>query len=265
MLQHSDKPIESDSKGRVLRMRMGINPNSSGYGILWGGMVFLPPAVIGTVVTAIVGARLSRALKAYRENVARDDHKRSWIQLVLWGLAWIGFFVPWLVLCVAVDAQDIFFYLLSGLSALITISLVYLMGRCRELVLLRKVAVLSVIVTLLVDGLLGGVLLVFDVFSLSFLVPFLFLLALSALALALATMTVNLGVGRPIAGVVAGIVYTVVGLVLLILLPVPPVTDGMNSVGLFFYLWSWGVPPLVTILGLIAVKGKLGEDTKSPL
>ena len=48
------------------KMRLGINPNSSGHGILWGAMFFLPVSFVGVLVSAILSEHLNKALSDYK-------------------------------------------------------------------------------------------------------------------------------------------------------------------------------------------------------
>ena len=58
--------------GRILSMRLGINPNSSGHGILWGALFFLPTGLLALLLSAWVQSRLDRALEEYRHG---QDHE----------------------------------------------------------------------------------------------------------------------------------------------------------------------------------------------
>ena len=50
------------------KSRLGINPNSSGHGILWGAMFFLPLSFISLFVSVLVSERLNKALRDYKEG-----------------------------------------------------------------------------------------------------------------------------------------------------------------------------------------------------
>lgn len=49
--------------GKILRMRLGINPNSSGHGLLYGGLFFLPLATAGAVLASMVWSELDRMMR----------------------------------------------------------------------------------------------------------------------------------------------------------------------------------------------------------
>ncbi|MEW6242945.1 MAG: hypothetical protein AB1497_01480 [Bacillota bacterium] len=66
--EHEDASI---GRGRVLRARLGINPNSSGHGILWGAMFFLPLSVAGALLAGAIETWLNRALKEERGGMKR--------------------------------------------------------------------------------------------------------------------------------------------------------------------------------------------------
>ena len=131
------------SKGRVLRLRMGINPNSSGYGIVWGAYFFLPPAVVSTLVTVIMEARLSKALKDYIEDKSTAIRKRDLIVPLLWGLAWVGFFTSWLDLVMGELSES---YLLLAISILATVFITYLVWSCKDHQLMKKATINSAVV-----------------------------------------------------------------------------------------------------------------------
>ncbi|MEW6523591.1 MAG: hypothetical protein AB1445_08505 [Bacillota bacterium] len=61
------------ARGRVIKMRLGINPNSSGHGILWGAMFFLPMSALGAILASTIERRLARSLRQHKEN---DGHGR---------------------------------------------------------------------------------------------------------------------------------------------------------------------------------------------
>lgn len=56
----------SGKGGSFFSVRLGINPNSSGHGILWGAMFFLPMSVVGTLLALLLDGELSQALERFR-------------------------------------------------------------------------------------------------------------------------------------------------------------------------------------------------------
>jgi len=246
---------------------MGINPNSSGYGIVWGAYFFLPPVVVSTLVTVIMEARLSKALKDYIDDKVTAMHKRDLIVPMLWGLAWVGFFTSWLDLVMDELSES---YLLPAISILATIFITYLAWQCKEHRLMKKATITSAGITLVFGIVLSIILaLTADAYlglpSWIFLITYPFLLPL---ALAYTTVATKLGLG--ISRIILILGYAVLGLVLLLVF-LPYVTvllsksTDYNAVGLLFFLWGWGIPPLLTILSLTRLKNKSGENTESPV
>jgi hypothetical protein len=52
----------------LLRFRVGTNPNSSGHGVLWGALFFLPLSLLGVLAAGLVSSELDEALKRFRER-----------------------------------------------------------------------------------------------------------------------------------------------------------------------------------------------------
>ncbi len=55
-----------EQHGCIMVARLGANPNSSGYGILWGALFFLPVATAGAVLASILEKSLDKALAEYK-------------------------------------------------------------------------------------------------------------------------------------------------------------------------------------------------------
>jgi len=246
---------------------MGINPNSSGYGILWGTYFFLPSVVVSTLVTVIMETKLRKALEDYREDKVTVIRKGSLIVPLLWGLAWAGFFTSWLDLVMDELSES---YLLPAISILATIFITYLAWRCKEHRLIKKATITSAGVAL-VFGIVLSIILALTADVYLGLPPWIFLITypfLLPLALAYTTMAAKLGLGISRIKLILG--YAVLGLVLLVVF-LPDVTvilsesSDYNPVGLLFFLWGWGVPPLLTILSLLSLKSKSSENTESPV
>ena len=254
-------------KGRVLRIRMGINPNSSGYGVLWGGYFFLPPVVVSTLVTVIMETRLRKALEDYCKDRIPVRLKGDLIVPLLWCLAWAGFFISWLDLVMEELPES---YFLPAISILATIFITYLAWQHKDHRLIRKVTITSAGVTM-VFGIVVGIMLALAADAYLGLPPWIFLITypfLLPLALVYTTQAAKFGFGISRIMLILG--YAVLGLVLLIVF-FPYVTvilsgsTDYNAVGLFFFLWGWGVPPLITILSLTRLKSKSSENTESPV
>jgi hypothetical protein len=254
-------------KGRILRLRLGINPNSSGYGILWGAYFFLPPAVVSTLVTVIMDSWLRKALIDDAEE--KTSILRKWTPIVplLWGLAWAGFFAGWLNLIMRELSES---YLLPGISILLTLVIAYLIWRTKDHPLLIKETVYIARVTFVL-GIIGGVLIVsemtldagLEAWITAITNPFLLPLALIYTATA-----VKFGFG--ISRIKLILSYIIMGfLSLLIFIPYVTVllrhSTDYNAVGLLFFLWGWGGPPLLTILSLRRLMSKSHEITENPV
>ena len=254
-------------KGRVLRLRLGINPNSSGYGIVWGAYFFLPPAVISTLVTVIMEARLSKALLDYIDDKSTAIRKRDLIVPLLWGLAWVGFFTSWLDLIMDELSES---YLLPAISIVATIFISYLVWLCKDHQLMKKATIDSAVVTL-IFGIVLSIILAITADAYLGLPPWIFLITypfLMPLALTYTTVAAKLGLGISRIKLILG--YAVLGLVLLaVFLPYVTIllrgSTDLNAVGLLFFLWGWGIPPLITILSLTRLKSKSSENTESPV
>jgi len=65
---HNGRPVADgvQAKGKILKVRMGINPNSSGHGILWGAMFFLPYSTVGSLLAGTAVGWVDEALEKYR-------------------------------------------------------------------------------------------------------------------------------------------------------------------------------------------------------
>jgi hypothetical protein len=58
----------------MLSVRLGANPNSSGHGILWGALFFLPMVTAGAVLAGILEKALDKALAEHAGDP--KDEKR---------------------------------------------------------------------------------------------------------------------------------------------------------------------------------------------
>ncbi|HHY34845.1 MAG TPA: hypothetical protein GX510_04310 [Firmicutes bacterium] len=78
--------------GRVLKVRIGMNPD---YGIMFGSMVFVPYAVVGTfLVNVCLSPSLDEALKKYGQRSASGRLRCAFLA-ASWGLSWVGFSGVW--------------------------------------------------------------------------------------------------------------------------------------------------------------------------
>jgi len=66
----TEEPRPHRQDGRVIRARLGANPNSSGHGILWGALFFLPMATAGVVLAGILEKSLDKALAEHAAGSA---------------------------------------------------------------------------------------------------------------------------------------------------------------------------------------------------
>ena len=266
MSEQSGQAGSLKSKGKVLRIRMGINPNSSGYGILWGAYFFLPPVAVSTLATVIMETRLRKALEDYLEDKASVIRKADLIVPLLWVLAWVGFFISWLDLVMEELSES---YLLLAMSILAAIFISYLAWQYKDHQRMKKATINSTIVTFAFGIVLSILLALADAYlglpQWIFLITYPFLLPL---ALTYTTQAAKLGLG--ISRIMLILAYSTLGFVLLIaFFPyVTVILSGSidyNAVGLFFFLWGWAVPPLLTILSLTRMKSKSSENTESPV
>jgi len=57
---------EKEQHGRIMVARLGANPNSSGHGVLWGALFFVPMATAGAVLASILEKSLDKALAEHK-------------------------------------------------------------------------------------------------------------------------------------------------------------------------------------------------------
>ncbi|MCL6581376.1 MAG: hypothetical protein K6U08_07165 [Firmicutes bacterium] len=244
----------------LLRFRVGTNPNSSGHGILWGAMFFVPVSVLGLITAGLVSGRLDEVLKRYREEAvgppARGPAGGAALVVGLWTAAWAGFGAAWAVLLTTVTtlgqgSLGIAFGVVLALLTVAPVVAALLPLRHDPVVgLLTRRAALLALVPVAIAGLLwlvGRQPLMVGAGLPFFWVAWLYL---APLALALAAGALRLGSPRASAATLlkAGAVYVVGGL--LFLIPVIPLGGGYNPVGVLFPFWGIGAPVLVAVRGL---------------
>jgi hypothetical protein len=272
------------NNGRILKVRMGINPNSSGHGILFGSMFFLPYSIAGSFLAAIGSTWLDEALKRYNMS---DQFPRTgtadepWPEAVIgaanatdakspaevvsgraertapifFGLAWAGFSAAWSVF---LTTQITSIPLWVVVSCLLTFPVIFLAYRKRHNRMLATVAARSAKLSLVGLGVGALVLLVeilsgdyrFDPLVIGFGVCYGYL---SLMALCLTAWTSLLsGIVDRSRITLAAIVYVFGGF--LLVFPIPPLTtQGYNPVGLFFPLWGWLLPTVITCIALYRI------------
>lgn len=264
-------------EGRIYRLRLGINPNSSGYGILWGAIFFLPPALIGAFLTGIYQRRLDRALAGYRRKEAVTGSASAAV-LLTWGAAWLVFSGAWFIFLLdlmvrpLLDRHDLSYIFSATAAVLAVIPVTLLTVYCRKDPRLAGLTFFSLKTALLAPLLLALGYLVFVHRSLSLLsidlsaaVAALVYIYFSVLVLLLAAAVLRTaGIFRknyilPL----AVLAYLFLGVVFLFPFPVP--SASYNPVGLLFPVWGLGVPYLAALHGLTRLRGDGGENSKDPL
>jgi hypothetical protein len=246
---------ESSKRGRILKMRLGVNPNSSGHGVLFGSMFFIPYSVLSSLVASAVLSGLDDALVSYRDARSEPSRADRALSVGVWTLAWGGFAAVWAtvlssmiligtpimnwVLLGAVATLPIAFFAYRGA---VNPAVVLLTKRCPKPCLWGFVLGLFTVVAFgglsSLTGALGGVVLLY-----AYATPLALVLAAGAARAA--------GVIRKAKNLTTiGIAYVIVGLILVI--PVPPISvTSYNPVGLFFPFWGFGVPWAMTIWSLV--------------
>lgn len=254
-------------KGRILQMRPGINPNSSGYGILWGAIFFLPFSTVVLLVSAVEKS-LARALERHKAETA--GRRLAPELLPIWLFSWAGFAFVWAYLITSLEPG----HSRDGLSASLAVAafslpvFLVLLYRCRHRPglpeLSRKAALMAlygtlgvtVLALLSVAGNLGLP------FWLTALIAILVYLNLVALLLAAGVLKLS-GLLRG-SMLKAAVIYVVVGFVSIIpFIPVP--ADSYNAVGLGFLLWAPGAPLVAALAGLLLLGRDAREDPENPL
>jgi len=243
--------------GQVFKVRIGMNPNSSGHGILFGSMAFLPYAVVSAFLAkACLSPSLDEALKQYRQRPSRS-HLRGFVA-ACWGLSWLGFSGVWTFLMSSM-VGTLSPYLLGSLSAALSVAISYLAYRVTDeppvaalTVRAAKLGLLPLSLAVLLaltygaggSGLPGVVLLCV---AYGYLTP---------LAIILCGVAARLGgILKPDKKVAwAGAAYVGGGLLALVLPPYP--WGGYNPVGLLFPIWGWLLPACLMITGLVRIAGE---------
>ncbi|MGI6666567.1 MAG: SPASM domain-containing protein [Bacillota bacterium] len=247
---------ESSGRGRILKMRLGVNPNSSGHGVLFGSMFFIPYSVLSSLVANAVVSGLDEALVSYRDARSKPSPADRGLSVAVWTLAWAGFAGVWAAFLSTMILYGVPIWsrvLLAAVAALPIAFLAYRAAVNPAVVLLAKRCpkpclwglALGVFAIPMFGGLssmtydiLGAVLLY------AYAAPLAFVLTAGAARAA--------GVLRRAKDLsAAAIAYVVVGLLLVI--PIPPISrTGYNPVGLFFPFWGFGVPWAVAMWSLVS-------------
>ena len=276
MIQHHRQPLAASSRGRILQVRLGINPNSSGFGIHYAFFFFLPPAILSLLVALVVEPWLRRALRSQQPASDRDTTARGAVAALVWALAWalpwVGVFVFWEPARVlALSTSDpvgitgsYFTILLLVLCVLITLAITYLVWRCRRHPLLAKssAAAAGSALILMLSATMGWMLLYHS--SIQEFFSTLWFLPVASMALALIWMALRLS--GSIRSLAIGLVYLVGGIVTLIVtfLYIPsPIVGGINGVSLYFLLWAVGFPLLAAIYGLLRLRRTIDANPES--
>lgn len=265
-----------DAGGRVLVARLGINPNSSGHGVLWAALFFLPPSLVSVLLAAVVEGPLDRALHQHRLEKEREAAPRPLAQAVtvaIWGLTWAGVALSWSMLLLMVASSlgmpPLMYWFCALLTAAVALPLAFLAHRCRHHEGLRRASLQAagaalagpVLVTLIYliwqRPPFDPPLLYLAVAAHMYVAPLAILLTLAALRAA------GILQGR-YRGAIAAAVYLVLGLIFIF--PFPPLDPGSyNTVGVFFPVWGLGVPAALSAWAL----GRLGrcgdEDPEDPV
>lgn len=268
-----------NSRGRILGARLGINPNSSGHGVLWAALLFLPTALVSLLMVAVTGGRLDRALERYRSEEASESVPPWHAGLVVatWGLAWAVFGLSWSAFIASIattwSAVPSLDHLLVAavIAAAVGLPLASLAYRRRHNAVLRQVSLLCAVVALVGLAALGfmyvtwfrvafGSLTGAEVLLIGgFLLFTPMALLMSVFILRAAGVITSWGKAVGAAGV-----YLFLGL--LFILPFPPLpAASYNPIGLFFPFWVIGAPAAAAAYGLRRL-GRCGiEDPEDPV
>lgn len=253
---------EKGSKGKILQVRMGINPNSSGHGILWGALFFMPYSLLSFILLGGLEKELETGLREYREEVMAWKKRDMVLISLLWFLIWLVFSVCWGAFLTVITGS--FPYVFTVFAVVVTFLIPCLVYTSRQHLLKKmtgyvaKMALMGAVVATFVAALFWRP----ELPAVPFLMGYLFF---CALAVVLSGFLLKLaGVFKKIDLARAGFVYLILGMVLL--LPVPPISpNSYNPVSLFFPVWGWGIPSLASIYSLIRIKGVPDESTENPL
>jgi hypothetical protein len=256
-MRHVEHSIKKKSrKGRIIQMRLGINPNSSGHGILWASLFFLPFSVILLLVYP-VEKQLAAALERYRLGTVRRRFAPE--MLPVWLLAWSGFSFLWAYLITSLEPRQAGQLLPAALvlAAVVVLVVVLLLYRCRHQPGLPELSRKAALTALF--GALAMVLflLLFNVFSFPLhvcaLAVLLIYLSLTTLLLAAGTLKLSGLLGKRGMLFAAGIYIATGFLSIIPVIPVP--ADSLNPVGAGFFVWGPGAPFVATVAGLLRLGG----------
>ncbi len=250
-----------DSRGRIFKMRLSVNPNSSGHGILFGSMFFIPYSSLSSIMANAVVSGLDDALVSYRDTRAEPSRADRALAVTVWTLAWAGLAAIWAVLLstMILIAAPIWGWVLLGTAATLPIAfLAYRAAVNPAVVLLAKRSpkpclwgfVLGVFTVLVIEP--SGV--TYDIWGAILLYAY-----ATPLALVLAAGAARAArlVRRAKDLIVVAIAYIVVGLVLVF--PAPPISrTSYNPVGMFFPVWGFGVPWAMMMLSLARLSRTVG-------
>jgi len=238
----SDQPSTgvAGGRGNIRAVRGGINPNSSGHGVLWASLLFLPHALMSTLLQVMMSDPLDQALQRYRLEQNPGRVRSTGLVAVSWALVWALSAAAWIALL----SLRMFGWPLYALLAAggISVSGLACLGYARRsagslrLAIWHSLRFSAWLLPVLALSLLAG----------AEATDLLLLLAvagpLPALLLTGSLLKVYSGwsTGRVIG---ATLVYAIGGALLLI--PWPYSYGGYNPIGLFFPIWGFIGPAAV--------------------
>ncbi|MFO8059988.1 MAG: hypothetical protein R6U70_04970, partial [Bacillota bacterium] len=148
-------------RGRILAVRLGVNPNSSGHGIPWAALFFLPSSAVSVLLAAITARSLDRALRRHRlENQIVASPLALVVTPAIWGLTWTAVALSWSLFLPQVApflGTGRFSWFSVALMAAVGLPMTVLAHRCRRCAGLRRASLKSAAVALVGAGLLGAV------------------------------------------------------------------------------------------------------------
>jgi len=232
-------------RGNIRAVRGGINPNSSGHGVLWAGLFFLPHSLVSALMQGSMAHLLAHALERYREGGTEGATGFRGLAPVWWTLAWVLSASAWITL-LAVLGWPV--PLLVGIAGLVVSGLAYLTYRRRSSAWLKLATWHSVKMSVWLLPLLV-------ILALAFPAALLVMMPVPALFLAGSVAKARAGwsVGRLLG---LGLLYAAVGALLLLPLPYPP--GNYNPVGLYFPIWGF-IGPAALAAWLLWDDGGSGE------